>query len=124
MVRVTVLFGAMIALACSSGITAAQPSDATGGAFDGTYLGSLTLTKKGCNPAGAGSETNQLRLPVKNGAFPWTINKVRTMVPIGKDGEIAMKTPYIELRGKAVGKVMEWDSINNNCFNKWHFEKQ
>jgi hypothetical protein len=122
--RATLVIAAMIGAAGMAGSAFSQPADATNGAFDGTYVGGLTQTSKNCLSGSAAADPTHVRLPVKNGAFPWTINKVRTMVPIGKDGEIATKTPYIELRGRAVGRVLEWDSINQTCFNKWHFEKQ
>jgi hypothetical protein len=114
----------LVASGMTWGSAWAQTPDLTGGAFDGNYVGKLTQTSKGCLSGAGMIDSQNVRLHVQNGAFPWTINKVRTMVPIGKNGEIETKTPYIELRGKAAGKVLEWDSINTSCFNKWHFEKQ
>lgn len=122
--RSTTFLSGIVVLIGSVGVAVAETPDASVGAFDGWYLGGLTQTSKNCLSGSNAADPLHVRLLVKNGAFLWTINKVRTMVPIGTDGAIATKTPYIELRGRAVGKVMEWDSINNTCFNKWHFEKQ
>ena len=122
--RGTAFLTVMIVITGSAGVAFAETPESNPGAFDGWYLGGLTQTSKSCLSGSNAADPLHVRLLVKNGAFPWTINKLRTMVPIGTDGAIATKTPYIELRGRAVGKVMEWDSINNTCFNKWHFEKQ
>lgn len=117
------LLAVLLVLTTVSGGARAQQADATGSRFDGVYHGKLTQTSKGCLSGANVADGEHVRLVVRNGAFPWTINKVRTVVPIGTGGEIATKTPYVELRGKAAGTVMEWDSINTSCFNKWHFDR-
>lgn len=120
----TFLYVVMLMLAGSHGSVVAQTADASAGRFDGVYRGRLTQTSKNCLSGANLPDAQNVRLVVRNGAFPWTINKVRTMVPIGANGEIAARTPYIELRGKATGSVLEWDSINATCFNRWHFDRE
>ena len=110
---------AVLALAALTGSAWAQDADETGGKYDGTYVGSVTASQRGCYGGVA-----SMKLVVHQGHFTWVQQKVPATIPIMKNGEIDAKAAYTALKGKVEGNVIDWTSISGACFNRAHFEKQ